>query len=265
MNRSGAVHFDAREVAASERAEFVRVAVAQSVIPLDLEHRQGEDHAIDMRLDAADLGFLSVQSLRMSAMAARRTQRLARDDSPPSLFVIAKRNGSSAVVQDGQETVVGPGDLVLVRSTQPSLVLSDQFSHQDSLQISLQDLALPEPILRQALALRLGPEVPLANVLGQFVDSLTIVSDVRSAEAEHLAQVAVDLVRGLVTTVLDAARPEHDMIDATLTVQLVDYLRAHWPQQGLTPDRLASAHQISTQQLYRLLAARGTFLGDRPR
>lgn len=120
-------------------------------------------------------------------------------------------------------------------------------------------------MLRQALALRLGPELPLASVLSHFVESLTTVADVQPAEAEHLARVAVDLVRGLVTTVLAAPSPEHDLLDgleSTLTLRLVDYLRAHWPEQDLTADRLASALHISTRQLYRLLAAQGITVGD---
>lgn len=259
MNRTGAVHLDTTKVTASEREEFVRAAVAHAVIPLDLEHRHGEGQTIDMRLDAADLGPLTVQSMRMSAIAARRTERLARDNSPPSLFVIAKRTGSSAVVHDGRETVVGPGELILVLSTQPSLVLSDQSTRHDSLQIPLQHLALPEPMLHPALALRLGPELPLAGALGAFVDSLTTVADVQPAEAQHLARVAVDLVRGLITTVLGAPSPAHTDLDATPTLRLVDYLRAHWPQQDhLTADRLAQARHISTRQLHQLLAAQGT-------
>jgi AraC-binding-like domain len=262
VNRSGAVHLDSTAVAVSEREEFVRAAIAKAIVPLDLEHRQGEDQAIDMQLDAADLGPLVLQSMRISAMAARRTPHLARDHSPPSLFVILKRAGSSRVVQDGRETAVGPGDLVLVRSTQPSLVLSDQSNHEDSLQIPLQHLALPEPLLRQALAQRLGPELPLAGVLGRFIDSLTTAPDVQPAEAEHLARVAVDLVRGLVTTALGDSRPARDALDATLTMRLVDYLHAHWHEHDVTADRIASAHHISTRQLYRLLEAQGIDLGD---
>ncbi|MGX6604039.1 helix-turn-helix domain-containing protein [Micromonosporaceae bacterium Da 78-11] len=264
MSRAGAVHLDAAEVAAFEREEFVREAVA-GVSPVVLEHRLGEGQAIDLRLDAVGLGPLSVQSMRMSAMAARRTPRLAHDDSPPSLFVIAKRTGTSAVVQDGRETRVGPGDLVLLRSTQPSVVLSEQPTHQQMLQIPLQHLALPEPVLRQASALRLGPELPLASVLSRFIDSLTNVSDLHPGEAEHLARAAVDLVRGLVTTVQGAPRPAHearDALDATMTLRLMDYLYAHWREHDLTANRLAMAHHISTRQLYRLLAAQGITLGD---
>ena len=139
MKRSGGLHLDTAGVAAAQREELIHAAVADAVVPLDLEHRQGEGQTIKMKLDAADLGPVSIQSMRMSAIAARRTAHLARDDSPPSLFVIAKRTGFTAVVQNSRETVVGPGDLVLIRSTEPSLLLSDQFTDQDSLQISLAD------------------------------------------------------------------------------------------------------------------------------
>ena len=113
------------------------------------------------------------------------------------------------------------------------------------------------------MALRLGPELPLASVLGEFVDSLTDVPGVQPDEAEHLSRAAIDLVRRLVSAVQSAPRPTHrarEALDATLTLRLVAYLRTHWPEHDVTPDRLASAHQISTRQLHRLLAAQGITL-----
>ena len=80
MNRFDAVHLDAAQVAAGEREEFIRAALSSGVIATDMEHLVGDSQAIDMRLDAAALGPLAVQSMRMSAIAARRTARLARDD-----------------------------------------------------------------------------------------------------------------------------------------------------------------------------------------
>ena len=265
MNRPGAVHFDAADVGADDRAEFIREAVSNGLTPVEVEHLQGAGQDLHLRLDVNVLGPLTIQSMRMSAMSARRTPRLAHDDSPPSLFVIAKRSGSSAVTQDGRECTVGPGHLFLLDSTKPSLVLSGQHTHQDVVQIPLQDLALPGAVLQQALALRLGPELPLAGVLGRFIDSLTTVADVQPAESQHLARATVDLVRGLVTTVQGDRRPvraARDALHATLGLRLVDYLHAHWREQDLNADRMAATHHVSTRQLYRLLAAEGISLGD---
>ena len=261
VTRSGGLHFDAADIRASERAESIREAVSNAVSPVEVEYLQGEGRPIDMRLDVNVIGSLSVHSLRFSANIARRTPRMARDDSPPSLFVIAKRTGSSAVIQNGRVAVVGPGDLVLVRSTQPNLVQSEQSTHQDSLQIPLRDLALPEPVLSTALALRLGPELPLAGVLSRFIDSLTTIADIQPDEAQYLAEAGVGLVRGLVTTLQGDPSPTRDA-HATLGIRVTGYLHAHWREHDLTAERIALAHHISTRQLYRLLAAQGISLGD---
>ena len=263
--RAGELHFDAADVRVDERAEFIREAVSNGVSPVEVEHLLDARQAMDMRLDGKVLGALTVHSMRFSAMVARRTSRLARDDSPDSLFVVAKRAGSSSVVQDGREAVVEAGSLFLLHSTKPSLLRSDQHSYQDVIRIPVQDLALPEQVLRQALALRLGPELPIAGVLGRFIDSLTSVTDVQPVDAQYLARAAVDLVRGLVTTVQSDSRPPapaRDALDATLTLRVIDFLRMHWREHDLTADRVASAHHISRRQLYRLLAAQDISLGD---
>ena len=262
MSQSGAVHFDAAEVGVGDRAELVREAVSNGVSPVNLEHLQGDGRPIDMRLDVKVLGPLAVQSLRFSATAARRTERMAHDESPHSLFVICKRVGSTKVVQDGRESVVDAGGLFLLDSSKPSLVVSDEQTHQDVVQIPVDHLGLPEASLRQALALCLGPELPLAGVLGRFIDNLTTVPDMPPAEADHLARATVDLVRGLITTAVGDPRPARDSLDATLGLRVTDYLHANWREHDLTADRLAAAHHISTRQLYRLLAAQGIHLGD---
>lgn len=260
--QSWTVHIDTTQVAPSERVDLIRAAVAEAVVPLELEHRQGQDRPVHLQLDSAPLGPLSVQSMRMSPIAARRTQRQARDDAPPSLFVIAKRAGSSAVVQDGREAVIGAGDLVLVRSTQPSLVLSDEPNAQDTLQIPLAQLGLPEHVLRPTLAVRLGPGHPLAAAVSGYLDSVVTLVRVDPQEAELLARVAVDLVRGLITTVRDARRPARTpaAMDPALAADLVAHQRAHWPGQRLAAAR--SGH-LSADALAALLDGRAVDLSDR--
>ena len=260
MLEPGSVHFDTADIAVHEREEAVRDVVCKAVVRVKMEHLRRESEGIELWLNSADLGPLTVQSLRFSATACERTARLAHDDSPSSVFLAVKRTGSSTVVQEGRKAVVGAGHVALWSSTRSSMILSPDRSQHHLLRIPTQLLGVPETALRQAVAVPLGPELPIVGVLGRFVDDLVSLPNVKPAEAEHLARPATELTRALIAVISDDSRRARESLDATLQLRVGDYLLAHWHELDLTAERIATAHQISTRHLYRLLAAQGISL-----
>lgn len=251
---------DTADVPARERRALVGDVLSGGVVPLEIEHLDHEGRGIDFRLLSADLGPLNLQSVRSSATAFTRPSRLVSGGSPPTVALSVHRAGSTTVVQEGRKAVLDVGDLALVASGQPSAVRSTRRSSTDVLRIPAELLAVPEAALRQVTARRLGPELPLAGVLGRFVDDLATVPDLGPVEAAHLARPVVDLVRALVAVVVGDPVRARESLDATLPVRVVDYLRAHWHERDLTAERIAAAHHISTRHLYRLFAAQGISL-----
>lgn len=261
LTRSGTVRFDTAEIAVEEREEAVRDVVCKAVVRVEMEHLRRESQGIELRLNSTDLGPLTVQSLRFSATACERTARLVHDDSPSSVFLAVKRTGSSMVVQEGREAIVSPGQMVLWTSTRPSMILSLDRSQHHLVRIPTQLLAVPETALRQAVAVPLGSELPIAGVLSRFVDGLAKLPNLRVAEAAHLARPTAELTRALIATISDDSQRARESLDATLRLRLGDYLLAHWHELDLTAERIATAHHISTRHLYRLLAAEDISLG----
>lgn len=138
----------------------------------------------------------------------------------------------------------------MVLSSQPNLVVSGQHSQRRMLQIPVEHLAVPDATPRRALAVTVSRELPLAGVLGRLVEGLPMQPEPPPAEAEHLARSTVELVRGLIATVVGDERPACQAREPTLQLHVVDYLRMHWHEHDLTAERLAAAHHISTRQLY---------------
>jgi AraC-like DNA-binding protein len=255
------VYFDTADVDAREREAFVGDILCNGVVPLEIEHLGRAGQGVELRLFSAELGPLNLQSLRSSATAFKRTARLVRDGSPPTVVLAVHRAGLTSVCQEDREAVLGAGDLSIVSSTRSSAILSGHRSSSDLVRIPAELLAVPEAALRQAVAVRAGHELVLAGVLGRLVADLATLPDLQSAEAEHLAQPTVDLVRALIATVLGDAPRAREPLQATLQVRVIDYLRVHWRERDLTAGRIAAAHHVSSRQLYRLLAAEGISLG----
>ncbi|MGX6604031.1 helix-turn-helix domain-containing protein [Micromonosporaceae bacterium Da 78-11] len=260
--RVNGVHFDTADIPVDVREEVIHDVIAHGQTPLEIQDLQNRREGISLQIDAADLGPLSVQSMRITPTAATRGPRLARDDSEPCVFLIVKKKGSSTLIQEGREGVFGPGDLILLSSSHPSVVVSEQHDQRQVVRIPTAHLAVPDQALRHALAVPVNSETPLAGVLARFVDGLTSLQDIRRPEAEHLARATVDLVRGFVSTAVGDERRAQQAQDATLQLHVIDYLQRHWHEHDLTADRLAAVHHISTRQLYRLLAAEGISLSD---
>lgn len=247
--------------AASARWHFDD-ATASGSGPLELEDLRGGGSGIDLRMDGTEVGPLGLQFMEISPTTATRSERMARDDTPPTLHVQVIKSGTSTLMQEGRAAVFGPGDLAMVLSSRPSVIVSGEHSQRRMLTIPVGYLAVPESTLRSALAVPVSRELPLAGVLGRFVEGLPLQPDLPRSEGDHLARAAVDLVRGLIATVVGDAHPAREAREVTMQLHVADYLRLHWREHNLTADRVAAAHHISTRQLYRLLAAEGISLGD---
>lgn len=254
--------FDTADVPAGERMDLVRDVISRGMLTLDLQSLREQGAGIDLRMHAADIGSLRLASMDLSATKAVRGQRLVREDGPPTVNVQVKQSGSSTVTQGGRDAVLDPAHLVMVLSSQPSVVVSTHDTQRLMLQIPVEQLALPDRVVREAMAVPLSRQLPLAGVLGRYIESMPFQPDLSYGQGEHLARASVELVRGLIATVADDAAPARDAREATMQLRVVDYLHRHWQDHDLDASRLAAVHHISTRQLYRLLADEGISLGD---
>ena len=255
------LHFDTDVVPSGDREELVRDVLSDGML-LELENLRDASEGIDVRLEATGVGPLGLASMHSSPTAATRSPRRARDDSPPTLHVQVMQSGVSTLVQEGREAVYGSSELIMVLSSRANTVVSTRGTHRRMLQVPLEHLGVPDAVLRDALAVPISRDLPLAGVLGRLVEGLPLQPDLRPTEGEHLAQAALDLVRGLIATVVGEEPQIRRLPEAALQLHVADYLRQHWQEHDLTADRFAAAHHISTRQLYRLLAAEGISLGD---
>lgn len=256
------IHFDTSNIPASDREEVTYDVISKGQTPVELTDLGNDPDGVSMQIDATELGPISVQNMRISAVQATRGPRLARQDSDPCLFLISKKVGTSTLIQQGREAVFGPGDLILLSSSDASMVTSAEQDERHVLRIPTEHLAVSDRLMRRSLAIPLRRNVPLAGVLARFVDDLIILPDSMQPSADHLARATVDLVRGLIATVTGDERQAEQAREADIQLHVADYLDRHWREHDLTAERMAAAHHISTRQLYRILTAQGISLGD---
>ena len=149
----------------------------------------------------------------------------------PSVFVGLQVTGSSAVVQDGREAVLLPGDLALYDTTRPYTLLNRDGIHQHYFRIPRAELALSEGLLKLATAVPFSRRDPLADLTGTCLRRIARQQARPAATATHDLEAAgrpgIELPRALIAARLGDHRTAFQGADETLCLRVMDYVRAH--------------------------------------
>ncbi|MFJ2177288.1 helix-turn-helix domain-containing protein [Streptomyces sp. NPDC101062] len=245
-----------------DREEVLRHAVRESMVDVDIDHRpQPED--ISVRMGLAAVGPLRFCSVRATAVTIRRTERLAREDEEPAVFVGLQVTGTSLVVQNGRECLLRPGALAVFETIAPYTLLFDDGLDHHFLRFPRAALALPEPLLRDITAVPLGPDNPIARLAFTYFSQLAVSNDIhQSNHATAVVDPSIELLRAVLTSQHGNSVLAEGPLEATLGLRITHYIRAHLADPGLSAARIAAAHDISVRHLYTVLSRSGISLGD---
>ncbi|MEU6768073.1 helix-turn-helix domain-containing protein [Streptomyces sp. NPDC046853] len=245
-----------------DREEVVRHAVWESVVAVDIDHGPPADD-MSVRIGLANVGPLRICSARATAVTIRRTERLARQDEEPAVFLGLQVTGTSLVAQNGRECVLGPGEFAVYESISPYTLLFDEGVDHHFLRFPRSALALPDRLLRDSTTITLGSDNPVASLAFTYFSQL--VGNVRLHQGVHadaIVEPSVDLLRAVLTSQQGNAGLAKAPLEATLSLRVTQYIRRHLADPDLSAARIAAAHDISVRHLYAVLSRSGISLGD---
>ncbi|WP_413758749.1 helix-turn-helix domain-containing protein [Streptomyces sp. MMBL 11-3] len=253
---------DTASMAPQDREEVVRHAVWESVVAVDIDHPlPAED--ISVRIGLGAVGPLRICSARATAVTVRRTERLARKDEEPLVFLGLQVTGTSLVVQNGRECLLGPGDFAVYESVSPYTLLFDEGVDHHFFRFPRAALALPERLLRDVSAVTLGSGNPVARLASTYFSHLAASEELqRGVHADAVVEPSVDLLRAVLTSQHGDSARARAPLEATLGLRITQYIRAHLADTDLSAARIAAAHGISVRHLYSVLSRSGIGLGD---
>ncbi|MFE5243359.1 MULTISPECIES: helix-turn-helix domain-containing protein [unclassified Streptomyces] len=253
---------DTTDIPARDREEMIRHAVWESLVRIDIDHHlPPEELTAHIGLDTA--GPLGICSARATSMTIRRTPRLAREDEEPAVFLGLQVTGTSLVAQNGRQALLRPGDFALYDTVTPYTLLFGEGVDHHFLRFPRAALALPERALRDITAVALGPGNPLAGLASTYFSQLVVSEELHSGPyAEAVAEPSIELVRAVVASQLGSQDLARAPLEATLSLRITRYMRAHLAERDLSAARIAAAHDISVRHLYTVLARSGIALGD---
>ncbi|MEV0776616.1 helix-turn-helix domain-containing protein [Streptomyces sp. NPDC050428] len=245
-----------------DREEVLRHALWESLVAVDINHRPpAEDISVRVGFDA--IGPLRICSARATAATLRRTERLARKDEEPAVFLSLQTTGTSLVVQNDRQCLLRPGDLAVYESTAPYTLLFDEGINDHFFRFPRAALALPERLLRDITAVALGPDNPIARLAFTYFSQLAVSDEMhQGVHADAVVEPSIELLRAVLTSQHGNSSLTKGPLEATLSLRITQYIRAHLADPNLSAAQIAAAHDISVRHLYAVLSRSGISLGD---
>lgn len=259
----GRAALDISAVPPQEREDTIRHALWESFSRVDIAHHSPAGK-IWGRMRLGTMGPVRLCSAQGPPVTFHRTERLAREDDEPAVFLGLQVTGTNLVEQYGRQSLVGPGNLVVYETTAPYTLHFSRGVGYHSFRIPREVLALPERLLRAVAATPLGPGNPTARLAFTYFSQLAASEELHDgAHAEAIMEPSVELLRAVVTSQLGGARPCRPApAEVPLSLRITQYVRTHLADPTLSAARIAAAHGISVRHLYTVLSRSGISLGD---
>ncbi|ALE75099.1 MULTISPECIES: helix-turn-helix domain-containing protein [unclassified Pseudonocardia] len=247
------VTIDTTTVAECDRLDFWRSTVCDQFVALDV--RPAGRGLVAGRVTAATVADTHVR--RISSVPHRfvRTERQVRAADEDYLQIALARRGRTLVVQDGRETVIGPGEFVIYDSSRPfSFVTSDSFEYSVCLHPKSR-LPLSAAEMSAATAVTFDGRRGVGAMLPPLLSSLdrAVADDLPVAGQDAVARTIGDLFVALVRSHVPAAAPENLHV-----ARARGHIRGNLADRDLCPASVAAACAISVSYLHKLFAEEDT-------
>ncbi|MFD5257645.1 helix-turn-helix domain-containing protein [Streptomyces bobili] len=245
-----------------DREEVVRNAVWKSMVAVDIDHRPAAED-ISVRIGLGTAGPIRICSAQATAVTLRRTERLAREDEEPAVTLGVQTTGSSVVVQNGRECLLRPGQFAVYESIAPYTHLFDEGVDYRFIRFPRAALALPDRLLRDITAVPLGSDNPVARLAFTYFSQLAVTDELhQGVYPDAIVEPSIELLRAALTSQHGDSGLARAPLEATLSLRITHYIRAHLADPDLTAARIAAANGISVRHLYVVLSRSGISLGD---
>ncbi|HJP79308.1 MAG TPA: helix-turn-helix domain-containing protein [Pseudonocardiaceae bacterium] len=237
-----------RHRAAATRFDAFRELVSNTFVPLQVDPILSAQ-PFDGRLRSVELGALRVTEVAATPHIVRRTPKLITRSDPECYKVGVQLRGTCLLAQGERETTLRPGDLTIYETSRPYTMMFDGPYRQLVLMLPRNLLRLPDERITEITGRRVPGDRGAGALLSVFLrqlagqlDTLDLPGNVR------LADNILDLLVTVYAEQLDLERPA----TRPLMLTILSYLERQLADPGLSPDRIAAAHYISTRYLHKL-------------
>ncbi len=240
----------------AERKKFGRWSeiIHDRLVPV--EQSQLSDEPFRGRIEAADVGSLSISRITQGALRTEATPHTIRQHAKhDTLSVAIKLNGVSSVTQDDRHAVQRPGDIVLIER-RPSILQSSTGSCSYLLEVPRRRIEGALGSTQLYSAMTVNAALPSASLVRTFIEELVRVYGALTPEmAERMASIGIDLIVASLAEAMARATPK-PQLGNVLVQRAKAHIESHLGDQSLDPAAVAAAVGVSLRRLQELFQER---------
>lgn len=237
---------------------YRRLALWQDIVCdvyVQLDCKSDLGSAFSGRVWQASLGKAICTEVSSDRQRVFRTpSRIARSDEDFILVALGRR-GVGAVLQDGRETVIRPGEFALYDTTRPyELQFNDAFT-QTVFKVPRAMISRRIAGTEALTAMSFGPDRPLQKLAYDFIQQLCQTSDeIDHHHAMLLTEQALDLLAMSLSEGLSGLPLPASTHRSALVLRLKAHIRARLHDPALSLSETAASLGISARYVNDLLA-----------
>ncbi|MFJ5215792.1 helix-turn-helix domain-containing protein [Streptomyces sp. NPDC088354] len=245
-----------------ERAQYWTDAVHRSLTRLEVRPHDGA--AVRGSLRRISIGDIHVAHVEASPQRMARTRGIIANDPSGLLIVSLQETGSSVVVQDGRETPLVAGELVLLDSRRPYVQDFPGDVRQDVAAVPRGLLDVSDACLLLATGRACSTGSYIGGILAAYMSRLAAAAEVGvcpPGPKRYLERGMADVLNALVVHQVRRGSGATPTAEEALLRQIRVYVRAHLDRTELSPATIAAAHHISVRYLHLLFRGEDMTVG----
>ncbi|GHK01487.1 AraC family transcriptional regulator [Streptomyces sp. Y2F8-2] len=239
----------------------VGAAVSRWLAPV-LEHTR-QDAPASGSVTLHHFGYVRLVACEALELRLSRGPRSIAQDASEAVALLAPRNGTVRLAQDGRGAHVESGQLALIDLRRPFSVEHRDHARMLFFRVPVHALHLHAALLRSVTARALTPKGGVAALLPLVLRHLEkSAARTPPAVAEGFGGIVTELVAALVEELTEEAEAETPRTGRhQLVVTIRQYIDRHLDDPELSAERIAGAHLISVRYLHRLFEGEGVTVG----
>lgn len=253
---------DTRRVAPSDRQDYWSAGIGERFFPMQVD--TSASPSFDARLMVGNLGPVAVGAIQGRPHRVVRTPNMIAAADPESILLYLLLRGAVRLDQDDRSCLLRPGDIACHDTSHPSA-----FEGQEAFDVLI--FSVPrwfiggraESIARRSATRPARAGASLAGLSTPFLVGIARTAvdgdGLSGAESAGAAEMIVPLMR---TVFGEEAPPESRTPAVALLARMQQYAIEHLHDPDLGPERLASAHFVSTRYVHKLFAASGSGVSE---
>lgn len=223
-------------------------------IPMQIECARRDTFRAEMR--TKNLGGINFFDIRADAHRAMRTAALLTSDDTRVYGVTLQIEGTSSLTQDGQTSILQPGDFALYDSTREFERDFPEGYRCFIVRFPHSMMQLPSHTLSSVTATRFGANEGVGVVVSPFLaETANNLSELSGWTGVRVAHALIDLVSSALAEKLTDAQIASANPRAHAFVRVCEYIMQNLGDPTLSPDVIAHANFISTRQVHKIFHA----------